>query len=95
MSSGKISEDRKSISFELNSNQMVGHFTLAHIDGDELNPDKIYMKLDTQIIHNTTSVNNTNGMVIDKRYAKVLSHWFKHAAELMDEWYNKDMKDEE
>lgn len=90
MSSGKISPDRKSISFELNSDQMVGHFTLAHIDGNDLNPDKIYMKLDTQIIHNTTSVNNTNGIMIDKRYAKVLSHWFKHTAELMDEWYKEE-----
>jgi hypothetical protein len=65
-------------------------FNLAHIDGNELNPDKIYMKLDTQIIHNTTSVNNTNGIMIDKRSAKVLSHWFRHAAELMDEWYKED-----
>ena len=90
MSGGRISEDRRSITFELNSNQMVGYFTLAHVDGNELNPDKIYMKLDTQIIHATTSVNNTNGIMIDKRYARVLSHWFKHAAELMDEWYKED-----
>lgn len=89
MSSGKISTDRKSISFELNSHNMVGHFTLAHVDGNELNPDKIYMKLDTQIIHGTTSVNNTNGIMIDKQYARVLSHWFKHAAELMDEWFEE------
>lgn len=87
MSSGKISSDRKSISFDLTDHQMVGHFTLSHIDGNDLNPDKIYMKLDTHIIHNTTSVNNTNGIMIDKRYAKVLSHWFKHAAEVIDEWY--------
>lgn len=90
MSSGRISPDRKTISFELNSHDMVGHFTLAHIDGDDLNPDKIYMRLDTQIIHDTTSVNNTNSIMINKQYAKVLSHWFKHAAELMDEWYAKD-----
>ena len=90
MSGGRISEDRRSITFELNSNQMVGYFTLAHVDGNELNPDKIYMKLDTQIIQATTSVNNTNGIMIDKRYARVLSHWFKHAAELMDEWYKED-----
>lgn len=90
MSSGRISEDRRSITFELNSNQMVGYFTLAHMDGNGLNPDKIYMKLDTQIIHNTTSVNNTNGIMIDKQHARVLSHWFKHAAELMDEWYMED-----
>ena len=92
MSSGRISEDRKSIMFELNSNGMAGHFVLAHIGGNELNPDKIYMKLDTQIIHGTTSVNNTNGIMIDKRYAQVLSHWFKHAAELMEEWYMEDKK---
>lgn len=90
MSSGRISEDRKTISFELNSHQMVGHFTLAHVDGNELNPDKIYMKLDTQIVHYTTNVNNTNSIMIDKRYAKVLSSWFKHAAELMDEWYKEE-----
>ena len=89
MSSGKISTDRKSISFELNSHNMVGHFTLAHVDGNDLNPDKIYMKLDTQITHATTSVNNTNGIMIDKQYARVLSHWFKHAAELMDEWFEE------
>lgn len=89
MSSGKISTDRKSISFELNSHNMVGHFTLAHVDGNDLNPDKIYMKLDTQIIHGTTSVNNTNGIMIDKQYARVLSHWFRHAAELMDEWFEE------
>lgn len=89
MSSGKLSEDRKTISFELNSNQMAGCFTLSHVDGDELNPDKIYMKLDTLIVHNTTSINNTNGIMIDKQHAKVLSHWFRHAAELMDEWYKQ------
>lgn len=89
MSSGKISQDRKSISFELNSHNMVGHFTLAHVDGNELNPDKIYMKLDTQIIHGTTSVNNANSIMIDKQYAKVLSHLFKHAAELMNEWFEE------
>ena len=89
MSSGKISEDRKSISFELNSNQMVGHFTLSHIDGNDLNPDKIHMMLSTQVVHDTTSVNSTNGITIDKRYTKVLSHWFRHAAELVDEWHKQ------
>jgi len=91
MSSGKISPDRKSISFDLTDHQMVGHFTLSHIDGNDLNPDQIHMKLNTHNSHNTTSVTNTNSIMIDKRYAKVLSHWFKHAAELMDEWY-KDEK---
>ncbi len=67
----------------------MGHFTLAHLDGDELNPDKIFIELQTKSFHDTTNVINSNSIVVRKEYARVLSHWFKHAAELMDEWYKE------
>lgn len=90
MSSGKISEDRKSISFEVNLNGMVGHFMLNLIDGDSVNTDRVAIKFNTNTTGSGTSVNNTNTIIIDKRYSQVLQHWFSHASELMDEWFAEE-----
>ena len=89
MSSSTITHDRKHFSFEVNGNGMAGTFVLHHLDGDGVYPDKIHIKFNTQVIHNTTLVNNSNSIIIDKRYAKTLSNCFRGAADLMDEWFVK------
>lgn len=62
---------------------------------DGLNPDKIFINFDTQYTQYSgmNSVRNNNRIIIDKRYTKVLSHWFRHAADVMDEWYKNERKD--
>ena len=89
MSKGTISDDRKTLTFECNLGGVCCIFTIHHMDStDELNPDKIFISFDTQY-SGMNSVRNINRIVIDKRYTKVLSHWFRHAADVMDEWYKE------
>lgn len=90
MSSGRLSEDGKTFAFELSSTHTVAHFMLSHIDGIESNPDKILMRMDTNVNHFGSSINATNSIVIDKNKARVLSRIFKHAAEVMDKWFEEE-----
>ena len=90
MSSGKISADEKSLSFEINCNNVVGEFVLVHIDGDELNKPRIMMKMRTQSVNSPNSTENSTSVIITKEYTKVLSHFFKSAAEVMDNWYKEE-----
>jgi hypothetical protein len=88
MSSGKIQE--KMVHFEVNSNGVVGELYIFHIDGDGLNPDKIYMKMATQTAAgNGVSSSNTTSIVIPKTQTKVLANWFREAAKIADEWYKE------
>lgn len=91
MSSGSISEDRKTLSFELNLNGVCAHFVIAHVDAnDEHNmPSKICVSLTTRTARLGASITSTNQIIIDKSHAKVLSHWFKHTSEVMDEWFEE------
>lgn len=91
MSSSKIQE--KLVYFEVNSNGVMGELYIYHIDGDGLNPDKIYMKMTTQTSSGSgVSSSNTTSISIPKAQTKVLANWFREAAEIADEWY-KDKTD--
>lgn len=91
MSSGNISEDGKTVSFEINNNRVVGSFVLHHMDGDELNPDRIVMRMETRSAFGVgAEANSHNSVIIDKRKTKVLSHIFRSMADVMDEWYKED-----
>ena len=91
MSGGSISEDRKIVCFEVNLNGMICHFTLNHIDStDELNPAKIHINLRTEAHRFGSTVISRNCMIIDKNYTKILSHWFRYTADVMDEWYKDE-----
>ena len=88
MSSGKIQE--KMVYFEVNSNGVMGELYIFHIDGDGLNPDKIYMKMTTQTSAGSgVSSSNTTSIVIPKTHTKVLANWFREAAKITDEWYKE------
>lgn len=90
MSSGKIEE--KAVYFEINCNGVLGSFTLSLIEGDDINPDKVLMKMSSTTNGGSgSSASSTNAVFIPKSQTKVLSHFFKHAAEVMDTWY-KDEK---
>ena len=90
MSSGRTEANRKGITFEINHNNVVGRFYLAHIDGDGLNGDRILMKMTADAAHYPDNLSSSTSVVITKEYTKVLSHWFRHAADIMDEWYKKE-----
>jgi len=91
VSSGRTSSDKKVVSFEINHNSVIGSFRLAHLDGNELNPDKILMQMTSQAYNGVDSTDNSTSVIITKEYTRVLSHMFRHMADVMDEWY-KDMK---
>jgi hypothetical protein len=90
MSSGFTAKDKKLISFEINHGRVMGEFTLAHLDGNELNPDKIMMQLRTQYAGGPDATSNSMSVIITKDYTQVLSHMFRHMADVMDEWYEKE-----
>lgn len=91
MSSGKISEDGKTVSFEINNNRVVGNFILHHMDGDESNPDRIVMRMETRSAFSVGAESSSqNSVIIDKSKTKVLSHIFRHMADVMDEWYKEE-----
>ena len=90
MSSGHTSKDRKTIGFDLTSSNMTGYFLLSHLDGNELNPDKILMQLSTNSASSGNTISCKNSIIIDKNQTIVLSHMFRHMADLMDEWYKKN-----
>ena len=91
MSSGNVSADRKTITFEINENRVVGSFVLSHLDSDQLNPDRIYMSMHTQSAFGVgSSSSNHTSVIIHKRNTKVLSHFFRHMADVMDEWYKEE-----
>lgn len=89
MSSSRITSDKKTITFDLTHNHIVGTFMLSFLNGNVLNPDKILMRMDTQSSNGCDSSSNSTSVVISKDYTKVLSHFFRHAADLMDEWYKE------
>lgn len=89
MSSGNI--DKNSISFDLTSGGIVGVFNLIKIEGNELNPDKILLKMTSRAVGaNHCSSDNSTSVIIDKANTKVLAHFFRQAADLMNDWYAKE-----
>lgn len=90
MSSSHISEDNKTISFEINSGGVVGRFMVHHLDGDELNPNKILMRIDSNGGSGIGNLSSSMSVVILKDNTQILSHFFRHAADVMDEWYKKE-----
>jgi len=90
MSSGNISEDGKTVTFEISNNRVFGSFVLHHMDGDESNPDRILMRMHTRSVLGLEESSSHNSVIIDKSKTKVLSHIFRHMADVMDEWYKEE-----
>ena len=89
MSSGYTAPDKKLVTFEINHGRVIGRFTLAHLDGNELNPDKILMKMDTQYAGCPDATTSSTSVIITKDYTMVLSHMFRRMADVVDEWYKE------
>jgi hypothetical protein len=93
MSSGYISPDKKTVTFEVNVGVIVGRFTLHHIDGDKLNNDRILLKMTNQAVRTgasgAESAESSTSVIVNKDYTKILSHFFRSAADVMDEWYKQ------
>ena len=87
MSSGYISEDKKLISFEINHSRIQGRFTIAQIDGNEANIDRVLLKFHTQSANYPDSMECTNSVIITKDYSKVLASIFRKIADTMDDWF--------
>lgn len=92
MSSGKVSDNGSS--FEVNLHGSAGIFSINKFPGDDLTPEKLVIRLNTSTNTDGTSTESTNRIIIDKRYTKVLSHWFRQTADLMDKWYTEETEDE-
>jgi hypothetical protein len=95
MSSGIISKDRQIAQFEINHNNIQGHFTLALLPSPEWDVDgeqRVSMKLTTSCMRLPDNMVCTNSVIITKPYTRVLANIFREMADLMDEWYevNRD-----
>ena len=91
MSSGRISDDRKTVTFDINLNRIVGLFTLTHMDKHpdiDHDKDRIMMRME---IRDAKDINaqmyTSRHVIIDKDYTKILSHFFRKVADVMEEWY--------
>lgn len=88
MSSGKL--DDKYITFEINSNRIFGRFTLLKIDGDDSNPDRVRMSLHAESYQHPDSLVSECSVMIDKRKTRVLSGFFRDAADILEKWYEEN-----
>lgn len=92
MSSGRIENGGKSITFEINAQSVVGRFSLLHIDGDENNEPRIMMQMKAEAAHYPSSLQSTTMVMIPKSKTMILAHFFRQMADKMDEWYEEEMK---
>jgi hypothetical protein len=91
MSSGNISSNGNIVQFEINHNNIQGHFTLALLPSEfdtREGEQRVLMKLTTKSFHFPDSMTTENSVIITKSYTKVLAHFFRSAAEQMDKWYS-------
>jgi len=93
MSSGYISEDGKTVSFEVNLGGKVGTLTLVHVDRNpevEKSQDRIMLKFTTQDVSDVpdAQITTTNTVIINKNYTKILSHFLRKAADTIENWYD-------
>lgn len=89
MSSGKLNE--KSVYFEINDSKIYGSLCIDHIDGDDLNPDKILILMRTFACSNSgASSDNRVSVVIPKDKTIIFSYFLRKAADVVEKWYEKD-----
>ena len=98
MSRARFSEDGKEVLIECNYGRKVAFFILKHLDKNpeiETDNDRIMLKYQ---IRDVSDINSQlyvdNHIIIKKEYTAVLSHVFRTIADVMDDWYKKDSKDE-
>ena len=92
MSSGRIENNGKSITFEINSQSVVGRLNLFHIDGDENDEPRIVMQMKAEAAHYPSTLQSTTMVMIPKSKTMILAHFFRQMADKMDEWYAEEMK---
>lgn len=96
MSSGYISEDGKTVSFEVNLGRKLSRITIMHIDKNpesETDKDRIVIKMETTDVSNIDSQFTTYTQhIIDKNYSKVFAHFLTNASKTIEEWYEDEKK---
>jgi hypothetical protein len=90
MSHGDFGE--KHASFTVVGNRQSGHLLLSHVDGDDAKgiKDKILIMMSTNSGDYLSNIQNRTSILIDKRYAMILAHWFTRASEVVEKWYEKE-----